>query len=67
MTIYKIGNSLVLIVRSDRIVISTPLISISLYSFNIGIIISIYSNARKFITRIQITEGEVTDVSAIDA
>jgi hypothetical protein len=47
-----IGNSRILTFRSDRIVIKTPLISISLYSFSIGIIISTYSDARKFTTRI---------------
>lgn len=62
-----IGNSRVLICRSERIVIKIPLISISLYSFNIGIIISTYSDARKFTTRIQITEGEGADASAIEA
>ena len=62
-----IGNSRVLTCRSDRIVIRIPLISISLYSFSIGIIISTYSDARKLTTRIQITEGEGAEISAIAA
>jgi hypothetical protein len=59
-----IGSNRVLIFRSDRTVIATPFISISLYSSSSDEIISTNSGARGLAIRIQITEGEFADASA---